>query len=375
MTKLPPELLHHILSFCDAHELSILSLCSKWMRDEVLHFCQSLRRHLDPLPREDPSAQASALGILMKRVTCLYPTKERLNLMVNFITKYIPAPCLSSDLKQWHLFGRFLFAAIAGWDDDECSRVYEALISYTAAGGRINTCVYAAPGKYVKEEITLRNLVTTIVFNQTAGYERALWIYLFLKPHPIACKAQLLFILCGPSCQHGVLWDLPDDRRFSDPMVRAIDQLAESLLLLHAHAVNWTPDDTSSVLEELTRVPEEWSLLNVSRLMLACGKEIALLSLASKLRNGRYHEVGRIVANMFIVEDKGYAGRVTVYHLLDALQCEALYNNLPTVFGEMITDCVQEDDDDQQLCTDLLEIASAQNCFISYVSRRFRQLI
>ncbi|XP_075544508.1 uncharacterized protein LOC142578803 isoform X4 [Dermacentor variabilis] len=146
LTELPLEVLFHVFLHCDVDSLSVLSICSLLLRDQLvgyLSWAPALKalsfRHMH---QKDAVKQCRNLGVLMKRVTCLFPTKERLKIMLRFIEKFVSRPTLvrshlPRDLeaagRQWHQYGAFLMAAVVGWVDSECQLVHDVLLGLSSA--------------------------------------------------------------------------------------------------------------------------------------------------------------------------------------------------------------------------------------------------
>jgi len=47
-------------------------------------------------------------------------------------------------------FGKFLHTVIAGWDDSECIKAFEAINNHTAINKKVKMIVNSKPGKKVK---------------------------------------------------------------------------------------------------------------------------------------------------------------------------------------------------------------------------------
>ncbi|CAN7951211.1 unnamed protein product, partial [Ixodes pacificus] len=101
-----------------------------------------------------------------------------------------------------------------------------------------------------------------------------------------------------------VFWDVPSVPQSavqSELLVTALSDLGSALRSLHEHGLGWTHDDTVTVLEELIVLPRAWLPLNAARLLCSCGRDIAVLVLASKLVNGRDSDVATFLFNMLLV--------------------------------------------------------------------------
>ncbi|KAG0439981.1 hypothetical protein HPB47_016448 [Ixodes persulcatus] len=103
LQRLPPELLVQIFLRCEVCSLGVLSMCSKALRDRVAEFVGSTTgvRSLCPpcVLSSDVLQYCRTLGLQMKRITCLFPTEKRLNMMRPFF-KMVKQHVLDSRLEN-----------------------------------------------------------------------------------------------------------------------------------------------------------------------------------------------------------------------------------------------------------------------------------
>jgi len=78
--------------------------------------------------------QFEQFGLLVKRVTCLYPTHTRIRVLSGVLAKLNHIPCEANlhacDRNVKYLlkcFGKMIHMFIAGWDDSEVMHLYELI--------------------------------------------------------------------------------------------------------------------------------------------------------------------------------------------------------------------------------------------------------
>ncbi|XP_037505006.2 F-box only protein 47-like [Rhipicephalus sanguineus] len=160
LTQLPLEVLFHVFLQCDVDSLGVLSICSTFMRDRVAGFlawAPAVKAlSFNRMQQKDAIKHCKSLGVLMKRVTCLFPTKDRLRIMLRFIERFVSRPALvrsrlprdvDATCRQWHQYGAFLMAAVVGWVDSECQLVYEVLAGLSSAHRFTARVLGARPGE------------------------------------------------------------------------------------------------------------------------------------------------------------------------------------------------------------------------------------
>ncbi|RUS89553.1 hypothetical protein EGW08_002671 [Elysia chlorotica] len=264
---IPLELRFNIFQFLSLEDLSILTITSKKMRNlaEAYRVTRFSGPHSIPYQKihsvlaVDQQATLLSLfhklGRLIKRSTCLYATKDRLNILNEFLTRVVC--CSASTCKdQSHCvallcFGKFLHTVIAGWDDSECQRVYDSVCQHATLQKMVKTVVSSKPGQHSELEATVRLFFRRIFLdpcNTISG--KAFWISRVLKPWPIVFQARLLYIL-------------------------------------YSGHFSGSPDD--------------WLLENIAGLLLACGESIMTTMLSTKAINGRYSELAGIIAYLCLV--------------------------------------------------------------------------
>ncbi|XP_075544506.1 F-box only protein 47-like isoform X2 [Dermacentor variabilis] len=318
LTELPLEVLFHVFLHCDVDSLSVLSICSLLLRDQLvgyLSWAPALKalsfRHMH---QKDAVKQCRNLGVLMKRVTCLFPTKERLKIMLRFIEKFVSRPTLvrshlPRDLeaagRQWHQYGAFLMAAVVGWVDSECQLVHDVLLGLSSAQRFTSRVLGARPGQLRRDELALRHFLRCLFLSEVSPEDSCAWLQRLLQPWPLVFRAKLLYIIYGPCCHHELLWVLPSlpQTAMGSPLLRAsLAHMGAALSCLHEEAAGWSSDDTITVIEELFVMSREWLPVNRAMLLAHCGVDICVLLLSSKLVNGRECEVASVLYNLILVQ-------------------------------------------------------------------------
>lgn len=264
LTQLPLEVLFHVFLQCDVDSLGVLSICSTFMRDRVAGFlawAPAVKAlSFNRMQQKDAIKHCKSLGVLMKRVTCLFPTKDRLRIMLRFIERFVSRPALvrsrlprdvDATCRQWHQYGAFLMAAVVGWVDSECQLVYEVLAGLSSAHRFTARVLGARPGHLRREELALRHFIRCLFLSEVRNEDSCAWLFRLLQPWPLVFRAKLIFIIYGPCC--------------------------------HLMSREWLP-------------------VNRAMLLAHCGSDICVQMLASKLVNGRKAEVASILYNLILVQ-------------------------------------------------------------------------
>ncbi|GFO39608.1 F-box only protein 47 [Plakobranchus ocellatus] len=307
------------LSFL-VEDLSILTITSKKMRNlveayRVTRFSgphsipyKTIHTNMSVEEQADMLSLFHKLGRLMKRSTCLYATKDRLNILNEFFTRIT---CSNSGTCKDQsrcvallCFGKFLHTVIAGWDDSECQRVYDSVCHHMSIQRIVKTVVSSKPGNNSQLEANVRHFFRRVFLDPcTTIPDKAFWISRVLKPWPIVFQARLLFIL-------------------------------------------YTGHFSSS--------PEDWLLENIAGLLLACGEDITTKMLSSKAINGRYGELAGTIAYLCLVCVKHNFDLSQVIVMLESVIAViespknkmSLLNRIMDFFKELILDTHEFTDSD-----------------------------
>ncbi|CAH1785920.1 unnamed protein product [Owenia fusiformis] len=317
---LPLELKFHLLSYIPVEDLSMLTISSKNMRNliEVYRLTNNAKRHLmsKPLTHTVMSIrdqityveQFKKLGLLMKRSTCLYTTKDRLRIVERFLSKYLcgnadkctdPTHCIALVC-----FGKFLHTVLNGWDDMELIRTFETMSINSYMWKNLGIIVNSKPGSNPKHEYHARLFYRRVFLDQVEKVQdRIFWITRILKPWPMVHQARLLFLLYGPVSAEEIQWydvceNCPANRHQAK---LCFGDIADILRLLHTQGKEWSEDDIISVLDEITSSPDDWLAENVAHLLFQCGDQLTLKVMGSKAVNGRLAELASIITSLCLV--------------------------------------------------------------------------
>ncbi|XP_019639798.1 PREDICTED: F-box only protein 47-like [Branchiostoma belcheri] len=251
---LPVEMVYNILYELAIVDLSVLTIVSKAVRGLVECFMDSKRgedRLLLRVSLHKPASQDHAglmqhfrrLGVLQKRATCLYTTRDRLRIIEQFIQKMDLMSCFgcSNQCLALTCYGRFLHTVIAGWDEMECLRVY--VLVNTHVQRRLNQVLHST-------------------------HDSAVWM------------------------------EMGDAESNTPASTVVLAELGSAIKTLHNYGREWTEDDIIGVIEEVTAIPESWTGENLARLLTLCGESVCVQLLGSKAINGRLDELAEIIVHL-----------------------------------------------------------------------------
>ncbi|XP_071099492.1 F-box only protein 47-like [Haliotis cracherodii] len=317
---LPLELKFYILKFCSVIDLSLMTITSKAMRNliEGYRVTRPLSRHFlelpDPhviLPLDEQAEyfkKYQRLGLLMKRSSCLYATKERLKFVNDFLTRMM---CSNSKYCTEAVscvalcsFGHFFHTVIAGWDDSECQKAYDVVCQHSCILKTLKYVVTGNPGYSMDQEMKCRVFLRRVFLDACpTSQDKAFWLSRILKPWPMVHQAKILYLLYGAETDGELLWyDMCESTpSTSEESARQFGEIANIIQILYLQSKEWSEDDIISVLDELTSYPDEWLAENVAHLLLMCGDQITSKLLISKAINGRIIELCSITTSFCLV--------------------------------------------------------------------------
>ncbi|XP_023673275.1 F-box only protein 47 isoform X1 [Paramormyrops kingsleyae] len=328
--RLPAEVFDMVLELLSCRqaagtvmETSVFSMVSKAINSYIVSYVSThtwrnrmilQKFHYSSSKEECILDHYKSLGLLFKRCTLLFPTKDRLKFIYSSFSQ---VPCFmmegctaSSKCLGFASYGVFLQTLIAGWDELECHRVFNFLCNFTNLPRKMETTVTGKPGgakgALQRLELQIRLFCRNVLLDPWQnGRDTLFWLTCILKPWPMVSQARLLFILYGPLQPNGkIAWHEVGDGVLAQG---ALWDLAKALLLLHADSKDWTADTILSIIEELTVLPQAWHMENTARLLILCGNSICYSFLASKAINGRLFEIARLIAFLILVCEKdGY---------------------------------------------------------------------
>lgn len=323
----------------------------------------------------------------MKRSTCLYPTKERMRIILEFINKLEYNPhCNDSNVKQiLQCYGKFIHTIIAGWDESECCFVYSILDNVSHMKKHLRNVLSSFPGSHPEKEIYVR-LYHRLVYLDFcwSSSDRSFWLSKILKPWPFVYQAKLLYLLYGPACPDNIQWfelteNIPSN--FTEAN-KNLTELAYITRLMQQNLLEWSGDDIISIVEELTETPEEWLPENIAVLLLLCGDVIAAMFMGKKLINGKTLELANLVIYLATACKKYGHHQNWLVQLIDKTcqmsknqtDCQKFIQLIPEAFQEIIMDLhdVSEIDEDRE--SELRMLIETQTSFLSVIiSRAFCQ--
>ncbi|XP_077864764.1 F-box only protein 47-like [Saccoglossus kowalevskii] len=374
---LPIEVVHFVFNNLSVTELSLLTVASKSMRDLVEGYRftgAGLRKLLPkPLPHNTVSAELQLryvnhfkhLGLLMKRSTCLFSTRDRLKIIEDFLKKL---DCISnsgcqnlSSCVSLNCYGQFIHTIIAGWDPLECHRAFSTIASCSNILTTMGACISAKPGAKSHDEIYIRIFLHRVLLDWSDGDDKTFWLSRILKPWPMVQQARILYILYGPKCPHSdaILWYEMTDSTPGSSATSLTTQLAELALALKMlyNCKEWSEDDIISVIEELTALPDEWVTENVSKLLMLCGDTICIKVMGSKVINGHYQELSQLIVSLSVVTTKEQYSMSWVIKLVRRLlgiteslkEQKILLATIAETFKEIIFDIYEYNDEETDL--------------------------
>ncbi|XP_071477578.1 F-box only protein 47-like [Diadema antillarum] len=245
--------------------------------------------------------------LLVKRSTCLYPTKERLRLMETLFHELVANFTIESSRINY-CFGQFFSIFVKGWQERECLRAYFAVINYNNLVLKMTNVISGKPGVKADQEMEVRSFLRGVILDQCESLEDlGMWLHFILQPYPMVHQARLLLLLYGSlSRSKGtdqINWTFMslDDQNIASHLASApFRDLAVAIKALHGHS-EWNTDSVISVLEEVTACPNEWLDDNVARLLCMCGEAIVIPVLASKAINGKMTQLSSIIVGLAVV--------------------------------------------------------------------------
>ncbi|KAJ7390996.1 F-box only protein 47 [Desmophyllum pertusum] len=157
-----------VFSFTPLSDLGQLSLSSRNFTEEVMKYIHNNDALLVIVPNihlnsDEESSQLFVnwkteycwghfrdLGVLLKRSTCLFSTKERLKEVGIILDKLKDThskicTTLGSDI-AYSCYGKFLHSFVAGWEDDEKFKAYLAIKGASCLDDRIQQVLRSTPG-------------------------------------------------------------------------------------------------------------------------------------------------------------------------------------------------------------------------------------
>ncbi|XP_058038905.1 F-box only protein 47 [Ahaetulla prasina] len=389
--KFPLEIFEIILGYISVKDISMMCIVSKIIRNRVVNYISSPYGNRRFFPQDfhdqDDSTAASilehysSLGLLFKRCTLLLPTKERLKYInkkfaeiscFQFYGCLDPLNCLGL-----HCYGVFLQTLTAGWDEDECERVYDFLCDVTSLPQRIQRIVSGKPGRFRKLELRIRSFCRGVLLNHWIHETDSIfWLTCILKPWPIVNQAQLLYLMFGPTSEEdgNIDWrnmtDGPTDEN-------SLKGLADAIKLLYeTDRDEWMVDDVIGLVDELSVIPQEWHLENSARFLIMCGNTICFPFMASKAVDGQAVPLARLVVFQALVCEKDLYCMSWAVKMMQKVctvfttetEKNLFLQSIENTFAQIIMDALQlviagEHDEEETIFLNLFHLVNAQANF------------
>lgn len=381
---LPQEIMFNIFSKLPTTELSFLTLVSKSLRDVVMAYnltkqglCRLMlsgcsRNHSNKKKKIDLCHCFKDLGLLVKRSTCLYPTKERLRLMETLFDE-LSAKVKIESARINFCFGQFVSIFVRGWEERECQRAYFAIIANQNLVLKMAQVLTDKPGAKFSLEQEVRSFLRGAILDQCDSIEDlAMWLHFILKPYPMVHQARLLLLLYGPlsKTKDRIDWTyMTSEDPLSAPLSSVpFRDLAVAIKALHRHS-DWNSDSVISVLEELTGCPDEWQTENTARLLVMCGEGICVPVLASKAINGKTSQLSAIVVALALVTYLSSLNMSWLVHILKEIcqivpnehDVEALIDSVVDYFRQIIITIPDNGQPGHMMIFE--DVVSAYTCF------------
>ncbi|KAJ8023791.1 F-box only protein 47 [Holothuria leucospilota] len=370
---LPNELIFKIFHLTSAEDLSRVSITSVTLSQLVRSYisCNNGLRHfltkyillLKDRNKDDKDIRLwdlfKRLGLLLKRSTFLLPTRERLMMMGRFVTKVyaiLQLEVLQNLQCFGHLYGKFT----RGWSEKECRLAFLTVMEYFKIKPKLVAVLSSSPGTFPKAEYETRCLLRHVFLTgYTQVYDLQTYLDLILKPYPLVHQAKILYLLYGPAdSKRGVIgWyqmseALLDARR----SMHHFSGMAIALKSLYSHPA-WTEGSVNSVLKELSDCPQEWTTLNMAKLLILCGEDICFNFLVSIALNGKMREVANIFVTLSMIikeEDLQMKWLLNlVYKVCRALKnthdVHSLLNAIPELYKDLTVELQEVPDAENYL--------------------------
>ena len=118
------------------------------------------------------------LGSVIKKLSCLLPTAERLKISIQLMIRLSPSSQLYTSSKTYGLCGIFFHRVFRGWTDEELTQAGNMLYdSFTSSG--IMAAMMAAQyslGSIPEMEMEARNFLLSVYVNEVPYGQEELWL-------------------------------------------------------------------------------------------------------------------------------------------------------------------------------------------------------
>uniref|UniRef100_A0A8C5RHM6 F-box protein 47 n=1 Tax=Laticauda laticaudata TaxID=8630 RepID=A0A8C5RHM6_LATLA len=384
--------------------LLMMSMVSKIINHHVINYISAPPGNKRLFPQDFHNREQSdctrssilehygSLGLLFKRCTLLFPTKERLKYIYKIISE-ISCFKFNGCSDPLHCFGLQCYGVFLEVKTIESFILYlrvhyGILYNLYSMAIRSEVSFCSKLGRFRKLELRIRTFCRGVFLNHwTDRNDSAFWLRCILNPWPMINQARLLYLIFGPaSIQDGyVAWQNMIQHEADE---NSLKELAATVKLLHDTDANeWLENDDVILLEQLTVIPQEWHLENIARFLILCGNNICFSFMANKAVNGQPMELARLVVFLALVCEKDIYCMDWAVQIMQKVcsiintthEKNAFLQNIENAFAQMIMDALQfvisgEHDEEETGFLYLFHLVNAQANFhkeILYITMNY----
>ena len=231
------------------------------------------------------------LGIMVKKLTCLLSTRERLGMSTQLMSRLSPCTSMSASSQMMSLCGVFLHQVVQGWTDEEVILAAQ-LVFHTFNSGGEDGCVSTilAPGYQLgsrpDKEMHVRSFLYSVFYREAVLGQEGLWLETLLVQSSsrmdVATMSRVLLLLSSPAkeedWQFGVQW--------ADHVEAIPATLAVASARYHTLVALWKTLKQGqlglmipSILSFIFQTPSPWLPENVGSVLLLLGHQTSFLYL------------------------------------------------------------------------------------------------
>ena len=307
--ELPEKVFHVIFSHCHLHQLCAMSQVSHKINKYTVSFLDSpssipvLFPSLKVVTEEDNTVPMffikgseekfginmtvarinfKLLGTLVKKMTCLLPTRERIMMSTKLMSRLSPCSALSPSSHMMSLCGIFLHQIVRGWTDEEVT--FAAQLIFLTFNGGEEACVSSIlTSEYIlgsrpDMEMHVRNFLSSVFYKEAAFGQEHLWFETLLHQSSslvnISNMSRLLLLMSSPAknevWQFGVQWA---DHVEAIPATLAVASSRYHFLicLLNTLRNGQYGSMLPSILSSIFHTPSPWLPENIGSVLLLLG--------------------------------------------------------------------------------------------------------
>ena len=243
------------------------------------------------------------LGEMMKKLTCLNTTTERVMMSAQLMARLCPCSPWNPTSKIMSLCGVFFHKLVDGWTDEECilaARIVFSTYNSGEAGGPVSTVLspHYQLGSWPALEMHVRNFLASVFFKEVESCHLPLWVDSLLL---LVCPerdgftmSRVLLLISSPAkevdWQFGVHWA---DHVEAIPATYAVASSRYNTLVSFLNIIkqgqlgNMVP----SILSSMFSIPSPWLPENVGSVLLLLGQDACHLYLQHSIRQATTREV------------------------------------------------------------------------------------